>query len=369
MSSRVDPSDSEGLLDQLLSDPATTPVRHRRRWPKVLIGLVLCGALAAGATAAAAWYLEQRLAGHVGRIPGVFSGLSHRPVKPAIGLAKKATNVLIVGSDRRSTTQTTGDRASSPAWLPGAQRSDTLMLVHISGDRRNVTVVSIPRDSWVDIPGYGPHKVNAAYSYAGPALTIQTVEHLTGIRIDHLAVVDWDGFRRLTDALGGVTVDIPHTVYDSARHQTWTAGWHHLNGSQALLYVRQRHGLVAGDLDRVQRQQNLLRLLMAKAFDTGLWSNPLRRYRIMDAVTANLTVDSGWTTAQIRHLGRQLSHVDPAHFYFTTAPVSGTGREGAEDVVFLDASADRKLWRAINDDHAPRWFRNHRSALLPTTVN
>lgn len=359
-----------GILDRFIEAPTPPePHRRRRRLRIVLICLALCLLLCLGVVVGGAWFLERRLVTQIGTIPGTFSGLHNRPVKPRIGLAASATNILFVGTDRRSSAPTTGSRASAPEWLPGEQRSDTLMLVHISGDRRNVSVVSIPRDSWVPIPGHGMAKINAAFSWGGPSLLIETVERLTGVRVDHLVVVDWDGFKRLTDALGGVDVVVPRTVYDPARRYTWTAGRHHLDGTQALLYVRQREGLPEGDLNRVQRQQNLLRLLLRKAFATSSWTNPIRRYRMLAAVTENLSTDSGWTIHQIEHLAHQVSGLPLGDFYFTTAPVAGTGRVGSQDVVFLAPAADHTLWHALTLDRAPTWFARHPGARLPTTVD
>jgi LCP family protein required for cell wall assembly len=340
---------------------------RRRNVRRAVLGLVAAGLVAVLAIGGGGWYLQRQLAAQVGHIPHAFAGLTHRPKKPAE--ASRATNILLIGSDRRSTGQTTGSDASAQTWLPGEQRSDTMMVVHVSADRRDVTVVSIPRDSWVDIPGHGTHKINAAFSYAGPSLTVQTVEQLTGVRIDHLAVIDWDGFKRLTNVLGGVDVQVPHTVYDSARRKTWTAGWHHLDGAQALLYVRERHGLPAGDFDRVKRQQYLLRLLLQKALHQGMWTNPATRYRTLSAVTQNLTVDADWTTGQLRHLVHQISGLGAQHYFFTTVPVAGTGRVGAEDVVFLDRAADHGLWSAVNRDRSPQWFAQHPTSRLGSSVD
>jgi len=358
-----------GILDRFTDGAAPSAGRDWPRLRFIIVCLGMCLALGLAVLVGGAWWLERRLPAQIGTVPGVFAGLHDRPIKPQVGGAARATNILLVGSDRRSLVQTTGTRAREPEWLPGVQRSDTLMLVHVSADRTNVTVVSIPRDSWVSIPGHGMAKINAAFSWGGPSLVIGTVERLTGVRIDHLAVVDWDGFKRLTDALGGVDVTIARTVYDPARRHRWTAGVHHLDGAQALLYVRQREGLPAGDLDRVQRQQNLLRSLLSKAFRASVWSNPLGHYRMISAITANLSTDAGWTIHQIEHLARQLGAVPHDDFYFTTAPVSGTGRVGTQDVVFLARAEDRTLWHALNIDHTPAWFDRHPGALLPSTID
>ncbi len=111
------------------------------------------------------------------------------------------------------------------------------MILHVNADRDGASLVSIPRDSWVDVPGYGYNKINAAFSLAGPSLAIETVENLTGVRIDHLAVVDWAGFQSLIDTVGGVTVTVPRTIEDPHNHVVWTKGRQTLNGDQALLYV------------------------------------------------------------------------------------------------------------------------------------
>ncbi|NYG60262.1 LCP family protein required for cell wall assembly [Nocardioides daedukensis] len=347
-------------------DPSPA-ARRRRRRRRVLLAVGVCLVLCLGLSAGGAWYLNHKVTSQIERIPDVFTGLTHRPVKPPVGTAKKATNILVIGTDRRSEDKTTGEDATAPTWLPGAQRSDTLMLVHISGDRDNVTVVSIPRDSWVRVPGHGSAKINAGFSFGGPSLAIRTVEELTGVRIDHLAVVDWDGFKAMIDSLGPIEVTIEDTVHDSARDKTWTAGRHRLDGEAALQFVRQRYGLPGGDLDRVRRQQLVLRAILTKALAQDLWADPIGRYRVLDAVTSNLSLDDGWAIGQVRHLLRQISEVERDNFFFTTAPVRGAGRVGQQSVVFLDDVAGARLWRTVNEDRAPEWFAAHPETLLPHT--
>src|SRR5690606_11587247 len=115
-----------------------------------------------------------------------------------------AINILLAGSDARTDGRGTTGAGKGDAWKRGGQRSDTIMILHITGDRKSAYLISVPRDSWVNIPGRGMNKINAAYSFGGPPLYIQTIEELTGLRMDHLAVIDWTGFQALTDALGGV---------------------------------------------------------------------------------------------------------------------------------------------------------------------
>src|SRR5699024_4791673 len=202
---------------------------------------------------------SRHIVGQVERIPDVFA--IPEAERPASG-SKEDLNILLAGSDVRAPGGTTGEAAES-GWAPGAGRSDAIMILHIDADRESAYLVSIPRDSWVTIPGEGKNKINAAFSLGGPALYVKTIEKLTGIRIDHLAMIDFEGFKQLTDALGGVTIDIA----DSGCGRD--AGTYDMNGAEALEYVRQRKCLEGGDFDRVKRQQNFLRQLMGKTLSGG----------------------------------------------------------------------------------------------------
>lgn len=332
---------------------STRVARNARR---ALAGLAICLALLAVMAVAAMAYLHHQI-DEVDRIEGVFDDLGPRPERPTTGSAAEAINVLLLGTDRRSEVATTGDTARAAAWVPGAQRSDAMMMIHISADRDQVTAVSLPRDSWVEVPGYGMAKINAAFSYGGPSLAIQTVERLTDVRIDHVAVVDWEGFRELTDAVGGVPVQVPQTVYDSARDITWTAGEHLLNGQEALDYVGQRYGLPGGDLDRVRRQQAVLATLAEESLEQR--NSPRLVLDFVGMLTRHVSVDDEWSTSELTSLAWSLRHVGNDDVRYLTAPVSGFGWEGAQSVVRLDRSAGDELWRAIRLDQVARWTDRH----------
>lgn len=327
-------------------------IRLSRGTRRALAGLAVCVTLIAVMLAGTTVWLHHQL-GEIDRIDGVFDDLGTRPERPTSGPGAHALNVLLLGTDRRSDVATTGAAAEAAAWMPGAQRSDAMMLVHIDADRDDVTAISIPRDSWVDVPGYGMAKINAAYSYGGPSLAVRTVEQLTGVRIDHLAVVDWVGFRELTDAIGGVTIEIPRTVHDSARGITWTAGEHHLDGQEALDYVGQRYGLPAGDLDRVRRQQAVFAKLAAESLDQR--TSPPLVADFVGMLTRNVSVDSQWSSTEMLSLGWALRHVGRRDVHYLTAPVSGLGREGAQSVVHLDDEAGDGLWDAVRLDQLDDW--------------
>lgn len=332
----------------------STKAAHIAR--RVLIGVGAALALLVGTALGALAYLDHQL-DDVDRIPGVFDDLGSRPERARTGSAAEAVNILLLGTDRRSDVSTTGDSARAPAWVYGAQRSDAIMLVHVDGDREHVTVTSLPRDSWVEVPGYGNAKINAAYSYGGPALAVRTVERLTGVRIDHLAVIDWAGFHDLIDAVGGISVTVPATVHDSARDVTWTAGVHRLDGDQALDYVGQRYGLPGGDLDRVRRQQAVLRTLAEETMD--LRDSPGTIVDFVDMVGDHLSVDDTWSSRQLASLAWSLRHLGGDDVRCVTVPVRGLGRVGEQSVVWLDETRAARLWRAIRADRLDPWLAAH----------
>ena len=348
--------------------PRVIKARTRHPVRNAFIGLFVCVALLSLVAAGGIFYLQYRLTHQIHRIDGVFSGLEDRPAVPAHGHAAEALNLLVMGTDRRSEVGTTGSDARAPAWVPGAQRTDTLMIVHIDGDRRGASIISLPRDLWVSVPGHGMDKINAAFSYAGPSLAVETVEQLTDVRIDHLAVVDWEGFRQLTDSVGGVTVNVPRTVHDSARDITWTAGEHTLDGQQALDYVGQRYGLPRGDLDRVRRQQYFLRMLLEESLHAEMRKDPRMLYGFLETVTRHLSVDDEWSTKEMADLMLSLRNLRTADIGYLTVPVWKLGTEGAQSVVYLDYVRSEELWRAVRNDRVATWVGRHPQAMIGTAV-
>lgn len=350
--------------DEEPSEPASIPgaVRENRptltRAARILLVAVLVILLLVTAAAGALVVAHSRLAGQVDRIDHVFTPLHDRPPR-ATGAARRALNILVLGTDRRSSEQTTGTDARADSWVPGAQRSDVTMLLHVDADRDGATLVSIPRDSWVEVPGHGMDKINAGLSYGGPTLAVATVERLTDVRIDHVAVVDWTGFSALIDAAGGISVTVPETVADTRNDVIWVRGRQHLDGRQALLYVRQRYGLPGGDLDRVRRQQAVVRGLMLASMSTVRGLEPWSIYRLLDTLTRNISVDSGWAVGEMRGLLVDLRGLSAGDLRLITAPVAGLGREGLQSVVHLDHAAGADLWRAVRDDDLDRWSDRH----------
>ena len=301
--------------------------------------------------------VSNRILGDVQRIPGVFTPLDEgsRPKKPAG--TEKTLNFLLVGIDTRAGEQTTGSEGNGEIFLPGGQRSDAIMVVHLSVDRRSAWVVSIPRDSWVPVPGHGEAKINAAYSLGGPPLLVQTVERLTNLRIDHFGVVDFAGFQSMVDAVGGIDVRVARRTGDS--RGSFEAGVNHLGGDAALAYVRQRYNLPDGDLDRVRRQQNVMKALMTKAGSLGLLSSPTRAFAVADSLSHAVSVDDSLDDGELRSLALSLRNLKPAGVEFLTAPTSGLGREGAQSVVRLHPVRFPALWQAVGAGDIGPYVRAH----------
>ncbi len=338
--------------------------RLRRRVLTVLLALVLVALIG---TVAGGFYLQSRLSGQVTRIDGAFEGLENRPTKPKSANAadgREPLNVLVMGTDRRSDVATTGSDAPDVAWLPGEQRTDVIMLLHVDADREGASLVSIPRDSWVDVPGYGQAKINAAFSWAGPSLAVETVERLIDVRVDHLAVIDWTGFAALTDSVGGVDVTVPETVEDTLNDVVWKEGRHHLDGEEALLYVRQRYGLPGGDFDRVRRQQAFVRALVLATSGTVSGKNPRAIYDVLDNITRNVSVDEEWSVGEMRSLLLDMRDLGPDELGLVTVPTTGTGYEGEQSVVYLDRPAGRALWKAVRADKVEAWLDANRDQVL-----
>ncbi|GAB2470950.1 LCP family protein [Xylanimonas ulmi] len=320
--------------------------------------------LLAGAGVGAVLWFQHSLDRNIERLGDPFADLPERPdPAPADPHApNEAVNILVLGSDSRIS-------AGDPAhWQQGAQRTDTIMLVHLPADREAAQVVSIPRDSWVPIPGHGEAKINAAFSFGGPSLMIQTVEQLTGVRIDHFVVTDFESFKSMTDALGGVQIRVPQDIGDG-RQVFFTAGVHQMSGEEALKYVRQRHGLVNGDFGRVQRQQNWMRAILAKVNNNR--NDVGKMTSFFTTVSQSVAADDGFTIQRMRDLYMSARGLATNDVTFMTAPNSGTGRSAdGQSIVVLDRAKLDPLMASFANDTATEFVEQHADSLnvLPATV-
>lgn len=328
-------------MSAVTGEPEMPAARPARRGLRRLVAALVAVGLVVAATVLAWTFSVERYEQNLSHVPGVIDpGDKDRPAKPA---GVRAENWLVVGSDSRAA-------GGNGNWRPGAQRSDTLMLVHLAGDGQQVLITSIPRDTWVSIPGHGMAKINAAFSFGGPRLLVRTVERLTKVRIDHYAAIDFAGFKAMTDAVGGVDVTVPETVYDKANQKRWQKGRHHLDGEEALLYVRQRYGLPGGDLDRIQRQQTFLLALLGKVRSRGTLTKPLRLDAFLDATTKAVAIDDTLSDGELRSLVIRHRGVTSDDLSFETVPILGSGRRDGQSVLFLDEDRADRLFTAIRTD-------------------
>lgn len=263
--------------------------------------------------------------------------------------SKEALNVLLVGVDGRGTDVRERLQAGDTGLL-----SDTMMIWHLDEDHQESQVVSFPRDSWVDIEGYGKAKLNAAFSWGGPELLVQTLEDTLDIYIDHVAVVDFEGFRGITDTLGGVDIE------------TADGGTEHFDGEEALEYVRERKTLPGGDFDRIDRQQNFLRTILKDATSTGTRINPMTVTNLIGDLGKLLVLDDDFSNDEIRDLGLDVIKRGAGEVQWMTAFTNGTGTSSdGQSIVLLDVEKTAELMNAISRDEFEEYLADHKIDRLP----
>ena len=339
--------------------------RPGRGWRIALLSVLAIFLVLTLATGGLALWVRHSIASGIEFIADPFAGIPTRAPQQKVAAGEEpAVNILVLGTDSRTS-------ASDPSqWKEGAQRTDAIMIVQVSGDRKTVSVMSIPRDSWVEIPGHGQGKINAAYSYGGPSLTIHTVENLTGIHIDHFAVANFESFVALTDEIGGVRINLktPQTLAG----KELGAGAQVLDGQQALAYTRERSSLPNGDFDRVKRQQTWMRSIVSRVLTNGTLSSPTALYSFLKTASRTVAVDESFTLNQMQSLALETRHLHSNDIAFMTVPTAGTGTSAdGQSIVTLDADADAPLFKAFAEDRVRAYLTEHPDAveLLPATVN
>lgn len=275
------------------------------------------------------------------RIPA----LADYPDRPA---ESKGTTWLLVGSDSRAALSPADQERLATGGDLGNGRTDTILLVHVPGlgSDTPATMVSIPRDSYVPIPGYGEDKINAAFAMGGAPLLAQTVEQATGLRVDHYAEVQFDGFADLVDAVGGVTMCLPEPISDPLAGIDLPAGCQKLAGREALGYVRSR-ATPRADLDRMIHQREFMSALLHRASSPAVLLNPLRWYPMAHALSGSLSVNQGDHIWDLARLGWAL-HGDMTT---TTVPIGEfTGSDYSGSVVVWDNDLATRLFAALAAD-------------------
>lgn len=334
--------------------------RRRRRWPRVLAGIASTFVLLATGAAAAGAVLYERLDNNINSLDTT-DQLGSRPVKEIA--PTEPINLLVMGSDSRTGKGNNKKYGNANNAGIEGQRSDTTLLFHISGDRTRALGMSIPRDSLVTLPmcknkqgqqqgGY-TGRFNEAFDIGGPGCTIKAVEELTGIYVDHFVVVDFNGFKRMVDAVDGVEICLEKPVNDYHARLNLPAGKQTISGEDALAFVRARETLGDGsDIQRIQRQQDFISSMIRKITSAGVLTNPIKLFNLLDAGTKSLTTDQNLSDLQsIQGIAESMVDIRPSDITFVTVPF--VYNADGSTVSWDQAKSDRMFKAIINDKEWP----------------
>ncbi|MEE1618946.1 LCP family protein [Brachybacterium sp. J144] len=257
-------------------------------------------------------------------------------------------NFLLLGSDKRSEEDAASEGVTG-------QRSDVMMLVHVSDDNETVYVISFPRDLYVEIPGHGTNRINAALAFGGLSLAVTTVENYTGVPIDHVALIDFDGIQGLVDTLGGIDVAVPENF--SAGGFEFTEGTQTMNGEQALVFVRERKQFSDGDFQRNRNQQAVLKGIATKLISADTLSDPGKLSETVGSISPYLTTDDQLTSSALVELGLSMRSIRSGDMYFLSVPHGGpTTTSGGASVVATDEDAMETLRAALREDDMGTYY-------------
>ncbi|NKE09761.1 MULTISPECIES: LCP family protein [Kocuria] len=263
----------------------------------------------------------------------------------------EGTTILLLGSDARPEGGGEGGREG--------ERADSIMLLNIPADGGEVYVMSIMRDTWVDIPGVGEAKINAAYQNGGMPLMVETLEGLFGTHIDEVMAVDFAGFEGMTDALDGVTVDVPESFTADDGTQ-FTAGPTTMDGATALTFVRERHAFTDSDYTRVENQRAYIRAVLDRFLEPSTLANPGKISDVVETISPYLTVSEGMDSGYIRGLVPDLVGTTNSDIHMFTVPTNGVGTSAdGQSIVIADQEAMQQVGEAIDDGTLDDYYAQH----------
>lgn len=324
-------------------DDAPTPKR-RRLLPKILIGVAVVLVVAIGAGLLYAATIDRSLTKNLNR--GVELPTDESSLRPPKEAQETGTlNYVLLGSDSRD---------------PGNEgngRSDTILVVHLNAKRDKAYIISFPRDMYVNIPGQGKNKINAAFAFGGAPLAVRTLEDLTGVRMDHVVLIDFEGFIRLTEDLRGVTV-MNKTAF-SAHGFDYPEGKITIAGEEALWFVRERKQLPGGDLDRAENQRNVIKAIVQKGLSVQVLSDPGTFINFVGNVAKHLTVDNDLSDAELRRTALSL-RLTGKDVELLQAPISGfsTTSDG-QSIDVVDTVKMAELARAMKKDKLSEYVKKY----------
>ena len=307
-----------------------------------------------------------------------FAGLENRPKKES-----SAVNYLIVGSDTReglSREEIKRLRVGGTDVAAG-KRSDTMLLIHISKKRDKAAIISIPRDSYALIPEHNNSqgkvipaaysKINSAYNWGGAPLLIETLESMSDLRIDHYVELNFVGFVRMVDALGGVEICTKKDIDDPKSHLTLPAGTHVLDGVDSLKFVRTRVFDGLGDLGRMKRQQEFAGAMLRKATSAGVLLNPVKMVDFINSALDSVVTDEGLSQGDLLTLGKQLRNLSASNVRTLTIPLKyyNYNKNGVSAAVLWDPVLAPELFERIKNDEALIEEVRPNPSSSPTTIN
>ena len=290
-----------------------------------------------------------------------FAGLNDRPKKES-----SAVNYLVVGSDTREGLSRAEIKRLKVGGteVAAGKRSDTMLLVHISKKRDKAAIISVPRDTYARIPEHENSqgklvpatysKINSAYNWGGAPLLIQTFEAMSGLRIDHYVEINFVGFVRMVDALGGVEICTKRDIDDPKSHLVLPAGRHILDGVDSLKYVRTRQFDGLGDLGRMKRQQEFAGAMLRKATSAGVLLNPVKMIDFVGSALDSVVTDEGLNQGDLLTLGKQLRNLSASNVRTLTIPLKyyNYSKNGVSAAVLWDPVLAPELFERIKNDDA-----------------
>jgi len=341
--------------DKAPTAPKKSRLRAMAGWKKALLGLCVLLLLLAGGVAAGGYLLYRRYDTQVQRQDLLGTATTPQEAEQRDqNWSDGPLNLLLLGSDSRATTPG-GDS-------PIGERSDTIMLLHIAKSRDRAAIISIPRDSYVDVPpggdwNGGKNKINAAFSFGGVPLAAEAVQNLTGIRLDGAMIANFASIHTIVDAVGGVNVCVPYDVQSTFSAKLWTEGCHHMAGAETEEFMRQRYNVPDGDFGRMKDQQLVVKAIVTKVASGDTLSNPLKFDKLLVTVAGALTVDKD---LDLRALALAVKGIRPGAVKFATVPHSNAAlKTKVGTAVQLAKTESAAMFAAIKNDTIDQYLTEH----------
>lgn len=337
-------------FDDLFDSQEDRPQRPRRKkkkvWRKVLVVILVIVILGVLGVGIYLWNVGRAFDNNANKLTDEQIFGTERPDDQ-----KKdgGTNILLLGSDEPMDQVDVNDSRGL--------RSDTIMVMHLPENGSKVQIMSIPRDSWVDIEGHGKAKINSALSIGGLPLAVSTISDFIGTELDHVAIIDFEGFKALTDSLGGVTVNSEQS-FEKNGH-TFAKGENVLDGDEALTFVRERKSFKDGDFQRARNQQAFIRGLTSEIISADTLSNPKKIQNMVEDFSPYMYVDSGLDAQYISSTAFGMRDVRPGDIEFFTSPTAGVGTSSdGQSIVNVDEEELKKVQDAYKNDTLEDYVQN-----------